>query len=225
MFETIFATADSFTLPNVLLASAVSLGLGVIVALVYFIQGGRSKTLLSALILLPVMVEAVILLVNDSLGVGVAVMGTFSLVRFRSAPGSAKDIVCIFFAMVIGIACGTGYLLFAVVIAVIGAVAFVVLSFMPFLKENAKWIHKQLKIVVAEDMDYTTEFDEVFAKYTKSCELKKVKTTNLGSMYELTYSVLINDVKQEKAFIDAIRVRNGNLMVSLGYKESKNDGL
>lgn len=208
----IFTAGASITFIQILWCSLVSIGAGIIFALIYkFTTKQISKSFTMSLIMLPLAVQAVILIVNDNLGAGVAVAGAFALVRFRSVPASAKEITLLFSVMAVGIATGMGYLGYAGIITGVMAVVYVILSFVPALKDNTK--SKKLKIVVPEDVDYTTVFEDIFKKYTKSITLMKVKTTGLGSMYELTYDVVISDVKLEKQLIDEIRIRNGNLTV------------
>lgn len=182
-----------------------------------------SKNYIITLALLPALVEVVIMLVNGNLGTGVAIMGAFSLVRFRSMPGNAKEIAGVFFSMVVGLATGMGYLTFAGLITVLLGVILVVLSRTGFGKKKAG--DMDLRITIPEHLDYVDVFDEVFSKYTKSSELVRVKTTNMGSMYELFYKVNLQDQKNQKAFIDDLRIRNGNLNISLAKSESRSDEL
>jgi uncharacterized membrane protein YhiD involved in acid resistance len=154
-----------------------------------------------------------ILLVNGNLGAGVATVGVFSLVRFRSIPGNSRSLLAVFFAMAIGLAVGTGYVVFATLFtAIIGLIIFV-LSLLNFGASNVT--EKKLVIVVPEDLDYTDIFDDVFEKYTNSHYLQKTKTTNMGSLFQLTYRVVLKADVNEKRFIDKIRSKNGNLKVVL----------
>ena len=157
-------------------------------------------------------------MVNGNLGTGVAVLGAFSLIRFRSVPGNAKDIACIFFSMAVGLATGMGYITFAALITVVVSVFYMLLSKTKFGESESP--EKELKVIIPENLDYTEIFDDLFTKYTKKSSLEKVKTTNLGSMYELSYHILLKDKKQEKAFIDEIRCRNGNLTVICARAQS-----
>jgi len=217
----IFSTTGA-TFVQVLLCSLVSLGAGAIFALVYKFTCKRvSNSFIISLVMLPLAVQAVILIVNNNLGAGVAVAGAFALVRFRSVPASAKEITLLFSVMAVGISTGMGYIAYAGIITGIMVAVYIVLSFIPALKEKAKV--KKLKIVVPEDLDYTIVFDDIFSKYTKSIVLKKVKTTGLGSMYELTYEVVIPDIKSEKQLIDEIRIRNGNLTVMCTVIENESE--
>lgn len=163
------------------------------------------------------------MMVNGNLGVGVAVLGTFSLVRFRSTPGSAKEISCIFFAMAIGLSTGMGYLTFAAGVTVIVGLVMLILNFIPIGEAEPK--EKELKITIPEDLDYTEIFDDLFEKYTKRCTLDRVRTTNMGSMYELKYSMTLRDPAMEKSFIDELRCRNGNLPIVSGRPQTVKDEL
>lgn len=172
------------------------------------------KSFVMTLVLLPPLVQLVIMMVNGNLGTSVAVLGTFSLVRFRSVAGSSKEIACIFFAMAIGLATGMGFLTFAVMMVVVIGLAFILLEKTKFGEPKAN--EKDLKISIAENLDYTEIFEDIFKIYTKKCKLERVKTTNLGSMYELDYHIVLKDAAKEKEMIDAIRCRNGNLTIVCG---------
>ena len=223
MFTSII-TANSLTLGVAMMCTAVSIVLGIIIAGAYMLCGKNySKNYIITLALLPALVEVVIMLVNGNLGTGVAIMGAFSLVRFRSMPGNAKEIAGVFFSMVVGLATGMGYLTFAGLITVLLGVILVVLSRTGFGKKKVG--DMDLRITIPEHLDYVDVFDEVFSKYTKSSELVRVKTTNMGSMYELFYKVNLQDIKNQKAFIDDLRIRNGNLNISLAKSESRSDEL
>lgn len=211
VLDNIIANSTNMTL-SVLLCLGTSLMLGIIIALVYMYRGIYTKSFVITLALLPAMVQTVILLVNGNLGVGVAVMGTFSLVRFRSVPGSASEIVSIFFAMAVGLACGMGYIVYAAVFTVIIGAAMILYKILKFGEGTVA--QRTLKIIIPEDLDYSDLFDDLFAEYTKKASLERVRTTNLGSLYELKYTVILKDTKKEKEMIDKIRVRNGNLNIT-----------
>ncbi len=217
MFTSILTNVEgSLTLQDALLCAAVALALGFLIALIYGSQGTCSKNFMVTLVVLPVLVQMVIMLVNGNLGTSVAVLGAFSLVRFRSVPGSSKEMAVIFFDMAVGLATGTGFIGFAVVMTcVIGAV-FLTLERTRFGESRKE--HKDLRITIAEHLDYTEIFDDIFQKYTSRCNLQRVKTTNLGSMYELEYHITLRDIRQEKEMIDAIRCRNGNLTIICGRR-------
>ena len=203
-----------------LLCLGVSLVLGLIMAIAYMCKNEHTKSFLVTLALLPAVVCVVIMMVNGNIGAGVAVAGAFSLVRFRSAPGSAKEIVTIFLAMGAGLIAGMGYLGFAALFTVIMCVMFFLYN---LLTGNVKIdaVNKTIKITIPEDLDYTGAFDDIFAEYTKKSELIQVKTTNMGSMFRLTYNVTLRDATKEKQMIDRIRERNGNLEIMVSKQESR----
>ena len=202
-----------------LLCLGVSLLLGLIMAAAYTFRNEHSKSFLMTLALLPAVVCVVIMMVNGNIGAGVAVAGAFSLVRFRSAPGSAKEIVTIFLSMGAGLITGMGYLGFATLFTVIMCAVFLLYT---ALASNAKSeaVNKTLKITIPEDLDYTGVFNDIFDEYTKKAELIKVKTTNMGSMFRLTYNVTLRDAAKEKQMIDRIRERNGNLEIMVSKQET-----
>ncbi len=224
MFNSIISTAESeMTIESALICTAVSLILGLIVAAVYMRQSTYTKSYIITLVILPVLVQAVIMLVNGNLGTAVGIMGAFSLVRFRSMPGSSKEIVGIFLSMAIGVATGMGYITFAALITVVVCAAWLILTFTSFgEKKNPE---KDLRITIAENIDYTDIFDDLFRTYTKKHELIKVKTTNMGSMYDLSYRIILNDDSDEKKFIDELRTRNGNLTIVCGRVQSDTETL
>lgn len=166
------------------------------------------------LAILPAVVQAVIMLVNGNLGTGVAVMGAFGLVRFRSAPGNAREIGSVFLAMAIGLATGMGYLGIAVLLLLIIGAAILILTGIPFGSQS--FSQKELKVTIPENLDYAGIFDDLFEKYTKSAELMKVRTTNMGSLYELCYRIELKKEEEEKEMLDDIRCRNGNLTIVCG---------
>lgn len=205
------------------ICTLVSLGLGIWISLVYRWQGSASKNFTVTVALLPALVQLVIMMVNGNLGTGVAVLGTFSLVRFRSVPGSSREIVAIFFAMAVGLATGMGYVTFACFIAfVIGSVS--LLLFKTGLG-NATPLDRDLKITIPENLDYTEVFDDIFQTFTKHVDLIRVKTINLGSMFEIHYHITLKYSNQEKLMIDELRCRNGNLCVILSKRQVSNDEL
>ncbi len=219
MFTSILTdTQGNLTVQNALLCALVSLLLGVLIAVIYGYQGTSSKNFMVTLVMLPVLVQMIIMLVNGNLGTSVAVLGAFSLVRFRSVPGSSKEMAVIFFAMAAGLATGTGYLGFAAVMTVMIGLVFLILERTHF--GETKREQKDLRITIAGHLDYTEIFDDIFRKYTNNCRLQRVKTTNLGSMYELEYYITLKDIRQEKEMIDAIRCRNGNLTIICGRRAS-----
>ena len=197
-----------------LVCTLASLLLGLGTAFIYMRRSTYSKCFVVTLALLPARVQLVIMLVNGNIGAGVAVAGAFSLVRFRSVPGSAKEIGCIFFAMAIGLATGMGYLFFALLFFLVIGAALLLLNTTRF-GENRRG-DSILRIVIPESLDYEGLFDDLFETYTNSAELIRVKTTNMGSLYELTYQIRLKTPVARKAFLDELRCRNGNLTISCG---------
>lgn len=192
----------------------VSLFLGLLIAGVYAYRTRYSQSFLVSLIVLPAIVQIVIMLVNGNLGTGVAVAGAFSLVRFRSLPGKAKDIALIFLTMAIGLATGTGYLGIAIVFTVMISV---ILLWVNWLKIGEPMMNeRELTITIPESMDYTDVFDSVFEEYTVQVELMEVRTSNMGSLFKLSYRIKLKEIKKEKEFIDKLRCRNGNLEIRCG---------
>ena len=217
MFTSILSNVEGIlTIQDVLLCTAVSLVLGLLVAVLYGYQGACSKNFMMTIVLLPMLVQMVIMLVNGNLGTSVAVLGAFSLVRFRSVPGSSKEIAVIFYAMAAGLATGTGFLGFAVVMTIVVGSVFFLLEKSRF--GEWKQEQKDLRIMIAEHLDYTGIFEDIFKKYTSKCSLQRVKTTNLGSMYELDYHITLKDAGKEKEMLDEIRCRNGNLTIICGRR-------
>ena len=225
MFTSILNTATAAHLDTMqlLLCTGTSLLLGALIALAYWLGGRASKPLAVSLIVLPAIVQTVIMMVNGNVGAGVAVMGAFSLIRFRSVPGSAREISFIFLTMSVGLATGMGYLGYAVAITLVVGIVLFVCGKLPF--DKAKKQEKLLKIVMPEDLDYIGVFDDIFEKYTTAHSIERVKTTNLGSMFEVTYVITLKDVREEKHMIDDIRCRNGNLTVVCARYAGPNDQL
>lgn len=214
MFDTIIP-ADGLSPLTSVLCTGASLAFGLLAALLYRLKNRRaSRSMMVTLIILPALVQAVIMLVNGSVGAGIAVMGAFNLVRFRSAPGSARDICYIFYTMCIGIASGMGYLGFAALIAVCIGAVFAVLSFVPCFRNSQR--KKQLRITIPENLDYNGIFDDIFNEYLSGCELTQVKTTAMGTLFDLRYEITEKDPSREKEMIDKLRARNGNLTISVG---------
>ncbi|MBR6667479.1 MAG: DUF4956 domain-containing protein [Clostridia bacterium] len=194
---------------------------GVVTALAASFRSHASKSFLSSLILLPMIVCTVIAMVNGNVGTGIAVMGAFSLIRFRSVPGKARDIVVIFLAMTAGLACAGGYVAIALLFTVLVCLGMIVVSIIPMGAERSMDLH----ITIPESLRYVNEFDEVFIKYLKNHRLVQAKTTNMGSLYKLHYRVEMKDAKQGQEFIDELRCRNGNLEISLSEVQGGVDEL
>ncbi|MBO4882118.1 MAG: DUF4956 domain-containing protein [Lachnospiraceae bacterium] len=219
IFTSIFDTtlASSTVLPF-FICLAVSLIAGVFLALMYSRKNRASKSFLLATALLPAIVCVVIMMVNGNIGAGIAVAGAFSLIRFRSAPGSAREISTLFIAMGTGIIIGMGYIAYAVIFTVLLALILNLLTVIPFggIKDGSK---KDLRITIPEDLNYNEVFDDILNEFTNSSELISVKTSNMGSLFKLHYNVSIKDPAKEKDFMDSLRTRNGNLEVSLSKCE------
>ena len=213
MLDSIFLEGSTMTLTasNFLLSFAISLALGFVIAGLYMFRSHYSKSFVMTLVMLPAVVQVVILLVNGNLGVGVAVAGTFSLVRFRSVPGTAREITSIFLAMAVGLAAGMGYLGLAVLLVVVLGAVSMILTITSFGDQRNR---KDLRITIPESLNYTDVFDDILKSYAKNWELVQVKTTNMGSLYKLTYQIEMKDTSEEKKMIDELRCCNGNLEIS-----------
>lgn len=190
-----------------------TLVLGGILALIHTYKNDYTKSFIMTLAILPAVVAVVILMVNGNIGAGVAVAGAFSLVRFRSAPGTAREIGALFAAMGMGLIMGMGYIGYAALFTCLIGIAMLVYA--GISAGDKKNIRKSLKITIPENLNYTDVFDEVLSKYTKSYRLKQVKTSNMGSLFKLSYEIVLSDPSLEKEFLDDLRVRNGNLEISI----------
>ena len=203
-----------------LLCLGVSLVLGLIMALAYMFKNEHTKSFLVTLALLPAVVCVVIMMVNGNVGAGVAVAGAFSLVRFRSAPGSAREISMLFLAMGAGLITGMGYLGYGILFTVLmGGVS---MFYNRLAHGNAAngALSKTLTVTIPEDLNYSEIFADLMEEYAAQWELVRVKTTNMGSLFRLTYRLTLRDAAREKEFLDAIRCRNGNLEISLAQQET-----
>ena len=201
------------------LCTAASLALGLGTALLCMYKSRYTQSFIITLAMLPAVVQVVIMLVNGNIGAGVAVAGTFSLVRFRSAPGTAREIGMIFLAMAIGLATGMGYVALAVFFFLIMALFVLVLTSLHFGGGDEH--ERELKITIPETLDYDGLFDDLFEKYTRSARLERVKTTNMGTLYELHYRVVLKTERIPKEFLDELRCRNGNLNIVCGRVASR----
>ena len=213
---------DSLTLSAFLICTAVSLVLGIATALCSMYKAQCTQSFAVTLAILPAVVQVVIMLVNGNIGAGVAVAGAFGLVRFRSAPGTAREIGMIFLAMAIGLATGMGYVGVAVLFFIIVAAAVLLLTKLHFGEGAAA--ARILRITIPENLEYDGLFDDLFAQYTRSHTLQKVKTTNMGTLYELHYRILLKAPQVPKAFLDELRCRNGNLNIICG-RENQSETL
>ncbi len=218
MFESILSS--SLTITSCLVCFVVSIVLGFIIAVVHNINKNSNKNFLVTIILLPLIVNVIIMMVNGNLGTSVAILGAFSLIRFRSTPGSSKDLLSIFLAMAVGLSTGMGQIYFAIMFTFIACGLIILLEKTNIL---SGYNSKILKIVVPEDLDYEGIFDDVFNKYTDKSELLKSKTINMGSLYELEYRIVTKNGIKEKDLIDDIRIKNGNLKVMLSNQLKENE--
>ena len=212
-------TGTEITATAFFLCTAVSLILGLGAAALSMYKNKYSQSFVLTLAMLPAIVQLIIMLVNGNIGVGVAVAGTFGLVRFRSANGTAKEIGSIFLVMAIGLATGMGYLALAAVFFTIMAVFTLILTTVNFGAGAAD--ERELRVTIPENLDYDGLFDDLFQKYTRSSELERVKTTNMGTLYELSYKIVLKNAHSTKAFLDELRERNGNLTIVCGKPVEK----
>lgn len=218
LFHTDLSSVISFG--DFLLCLGCSLLIGLILAFSCRYQGRYTKSFLVTLTLLPSVVCTIIMMVNGSVGAGVAVAGAFSLVRFRSAPGTGREITMLFLAMGAGLIAGMGYLAFALLFTVIMSVMNVVFNRMDFTNQRNGQRYRTLSIMIPESLDYTGVFDEILRHYTTEYTLIRVKTTNMGSLFRLTYDLTLRSDASEKELIDQLRCRNGNLEIMLSIQES-----
>lgn len=226
MLETLFkglfdtSTATVISVRDFLLCIISALLLGLIMAFSYMYRTRYTKSFVVTLALLPAVVCVVIMMVNGNVGTGVAVAGAFSLVRFRSVPGTAKEIGTIFLAMGAGLIAGIGYLGYAFLFTGIMCLIFLLYNRLDFGARKNAAAYKTLNVTIPEDLDYSEIFDDIFADYAKSSELIRVRTTNMGSMFRLTYNLLLKDAAKEKEMIDKLRCRNGNLEITVSKQET-----
>ena len=218
LFDTDLTAVISVT--DFLLCLGASLVIGILMAFAYMYRTRYTKSFVVTLALLPAVVCVVIMMVNGNVGTGVAVAGAFSLVRFRSVPGTAKEICTLFLAMGAGLIAGMGYLGFALLFTAVMCIMFVLYNRLDFgTKKNAATF-KTFTITIPEDLDYSGIFDDIFTEFTTTHDLVRVKSTNMGSMFKLTYTVMLRDVTREKEMIDKIRCRNGNLEIAVSKQET-----
>ena len=218
MLDSIIAGSE-IILSVFFICTAVSMLLGLGIALLCMYKSVYSQSFIITLTILPTVVQIIIMLVNGNIGTGVAVAGAFGLVRFRSMPGTAKEIGMIFLAMAIGLATGMGYVVLAALFFVIIAVFMLVLSRLHFGGGSVN--ERELKITIPENLDYEGLFDDLFQQYARSVRLDRVKTSNMGTLYELEYRVVLKDLEVPKAFLDELRCRNGNLNIVCGRVASR----
>ncbi len=226
MLDTIFRgifdndLTSVISLGDFILCVFCSLIMGVILALFFMYRSRHSKSFAATLAILPAVVCVVIMMVNGNIGTGVAVAGAFSLVRFRSAPGSAKEIGAIFIAMGTGLVAGMGYLGYAFLCAVIFGLVSALYSHIGFGSAKSRDLYRTMQITIPEALNYTDVFDSILKEYTKEYELIQLKTSNMGSLFRLTYNITLKNPDTEKDMIDKLRCRNGNLEISVFRQET-----
>ena len=227
LFQGVFDTAatSSVSVTDFLVCLGAALVMGVVMSLAYTYKNSYSKSFVITLTILPAIICVVIMMVNGNVGAGVAVAGAFSLVRFRSVPGTAREIGAIFLAMAAGLAAGMGYIGIAFLFVIIICAVNLLLTRTSFGIMKQPVLEKYLRITIPEDLDYAEVFDDVFEQYTTRHRLEGVKTTNMGSLFKLTYTVMLKDAAQEKSFIDALRCRNGNLEISSSVQPTERTAL
>ncbi len=222
LFQGIFDSSSTqvIALGDFMLCLVCSLFIGMILAGCYMFRSRYTKGFVATLALLPAVVCVVIMMVNGNIGTGVAVAGAFSLVRFRSAPGTAKEIGAIFLAMGTGLVAGMGYLAYAILVAIILGLVSMGYSCLDLGTTDQMNRYKTLRITIPEELDYTGVFDEIFEQYTTEYRLSQVKTSNMGSLFRLTYQITLEDAGKEKEMIDQLRCRNGNLEITLSTQDT-----
>lgn len=214
MFDSIF-TASTVSMQQAVISILVAFLLGLVISFTYMkTSQNHSKNFACTLVIIPALISVIITLVNGNQATSIAILGAFSLIRFRSMQGTSKDLSYILFTMTLGLATGMGYIKFAVVLTVIICLVLILLSTLKYGEIKSE--KKDLRITIPENLDYTGIFDDIFEHHTSFHDLMSVKTTNLGSMYELQYHIILKDPATEKAMIDAIRTRNGNLNIVCG---------
>ena len=218
MLNTII-TGTEITASAFFLCTAVSVALGLASAALAMYKSRYSQSFVLTLAMLPAMVQVIIMLVNGNIGAGVAVAGAFGLIRFRSAAGSAREIGMVFLATAVGLATGMGYVALAAAFFCIMAAFSLLLIVTGFGAGRAD--ERELKITIPENLDYDGLFDDLFQKYTRAADLERVKTTNMGTLYELRYKIVLKDTHDTKAFLDELRTRNGNLNIVCGKPVAK----
>ncbi len=222
LFSGIFDSSSTsvISVTEFMLCVVCALVIGLILAACFMYKSRFTKGFVATLALLPAVVCVVIMMVNGNVGTGVAVAGAFSLVRFRSAPGTAKEICAIFLAMATGLVVGMGYLAYGFLFAIVLGMVSILYSHLDFGAQKRAAQYKTLHVTIPEDLDYTDVFDPILKEYTSECELTQVKTTNMGSLFRLTYNVVLRDAGKEKELIDKLRCRNGNLEISVSKQET-----
>ncbi len=224
MLETLMGNT-TISMTDFLMPIAASLVLGLVISLVHMYKNRSTGSFLGSIALIPAIVCVVIMAVNGNIGAGVAVAGAFSLVRFRSAPGTAREITAIFTAMTTGLMAGMGYIAYAGIFVLVIGAATLICQHLGFGADRTADLRRNLRITIPEDLDYTGVFDDILDEYTKEHKLISSKTTNMGSMFKLTYEVTLDKNKSEKEFMDKLRCRNGNLEIAISAVRANEDQL
>ena len=211
--------ASGLTLNSYFIALCCSLLCGLIVLLATSYRNNITKSFAVTVLLLPAIVQTVIMMVNGNVGTGIAVAGAFSLVKFRSVPGKAREIASIFLSMTAGLACAAGYVAIGIIFTVIISVIMLIFSLIPLKRER----EYELRITIPESLAFNKAFDDIFEEYTNSYRLTKTKTSNMGSLYKLTYVLDLKDPDLSQEMIDALRTRNGNLEIALNIAPEENE--
>ena len=219
IFDTVIEGA--LTLEDYLICTAVAFVCGIIVTFAASYKSKLTKSFAMSLVMLAPIIETVILMVNGNIGTGIAVAGAFSLVRFRSVAGRAREITLIFLVMTAGLACAAGYVAIAILFSIILCVALIILARLPMRSEK----ELELRITIPETLNFSEAFEDLFSQYTKRHELASVKTSNMGSLYKLLYKIELKDSGTSKEFIDQLRCRNGNLEITLASAPERNEEL
>jgi hypothetical protein len=226
MFDSVFssisnaAASTPISLTDSILTILISFILGAVISITYMKtsnKGGYSQNFSLTLVIIPTVIAIIVLLIGNNIARAFSLAGAFSIIKFRSAPGDPKDIAFVLFTMAAGLACGVGAYSYAGMFTVFLCVLMYILSFINFGAKKVS--HKLLKITIPEDLDYEGVFEDIFATYTTSHELIKVKTMDLGSLFQLIFTVTTDNKKSEKEFLDALRCRNGNLNIILSMSE------
>lgn len=221
LFDNIF-NVSNFTIEQFMLCIATAFVCGMVAAAFYIFRSeGHTHSFVTTIAIMPPIVTVVILVVGNNIGAGIAVAGAFSLVKFRSAPGTAKEIVFIFLTMSSGLLVGAGYLGYSIVFTISVGIAYTIYNYIRLSKNGGRRSMRILKITIPEDLNYSGLFDEILKKYSIEYRLSRVKSTNMGSMFRLTYEITMKNPVDEKDMIDEIRCRNGNLEVSISDYQNK----
>jgi hypothetical protein len=222
MLDTLFASAigETLTLPGMLAGFGAALALGFFISLVYLKTHkteGFSTSFIVTLIMLPAIIAVIIMLIGNNVARAFSLAGAFSLVRFRSAPGDPKDIAYVFFALGVGLACGLGFIAYAAIFAAVLCLAMIILTYTNFAQQKST--NMQLKITIPENLNFQGLFDDILNAYTDSWNLRRIKTSEFGTLFEVSYIIGLKPAANQKKFIDELRCRNGNLNISLTLKE------